>query len=121
MFFFFDQKTAYEVRVSGCSSDVCSSGLVAGYAEVMELVFSSWQDIAPTENHLRQLHRDLLAHSDKDSWHRGDYKTTTNSVATFDEAGKPLGVVFETATPFDTPRLMTELVAWFNEIGRAHV
>src|SRR3546814_12036519 len=89
----------------------------------MELVFSSWQDIAPTENHLRQLHRDLLAHSDKDSWHRGDYKTTTNSVAAFDEAGKPLGVVFETATPFDTPRLMTELVAWFNEergTGRLH-
>src|SRR3546814_14161871 len=81
----------------------------------MELVFSSWQDIAPTENHLRQLHRDLLAHSDQDSWHRGDYKTTTNSVAAFDEAGKPLGVVFEPATPFDTPRLMTELVAWFNE------
>lgn len=96
---------------------------VAGYAEVMELVFSSWQDIALTENHIRQLHRDLLTHSDKDAWHRGDYKTTTNSVAAFDENGKPLGVVFETATPFDTPRLMTELVAWFNEereTGRLH-
>lgn len=88
---------------------------VAGYAEVMELVFSSWQDIALTENHIRQLHRDLLVHSDKDAWHRGNYKTSTNSVAAFDENGSPLGVVFETATPFDTPRLMTELVAWFNE------
>ncbi len=29
--------------------------------------------------------------------------------------GKPLGVVFETATPFNTPRLMAELVTWFNE------
>jgi Fic family protein len=36
-------------------------------------------------------------------------------VVAFDDAGKPLGVVFETATPFDTPRLMTELVAWFND------
>ncbi|MFP5461566.1 MAG: Fic family protein [Gammaproteobacteria bacterium] len=88
---------------------------VAGYAEVMELVFSSWQDIPLTENHLRQLHRDLLIHSDKDAWHRGNYKTSTNSVAAFDEDGRPLGVVFETATPFDTPRLMAELVAWFNE------
>lgn len=96
---------------------------MAGYAEVVELVFLSWQDIALTENHIRQLHRDLLTHSDKDVWHRGNYKTTTNSVAAFDENGKPLGVVFETATPFDTPRLMAELVAWFNEersAGRLH-
>jgi len=88
---------------------------VAGYAEVMELVFSSWQDITLTENHIKQLHRDLLIHSEKDAWHRGSYKTSTNSVVAFDEDGKPLGVVFETATPFDTPRLMTELVTRFNE------
>jgi Fic family protein len=87
---------------------------VAGYAEVMELVFSSWQDIAFNENHIKQLHRDLLTYSEKDAWHRGNYKTSTNSVVAFDEDGKQLGVVFETATPFDTPRLMTELVTWFN-------
>ena len=58
---------------------------VAGYAEVMELVFSSWQDIPLTENHIRQLHRDLLVHSEKDAWHRGDYKTSSNSVMAFDE------------------------------------
>jgi len=95
---------------------------VAGYAKVMELVFTSWQDIALTENHIKQLHRDLLIHSDKDAWHRGHYKTSTNSVVAFDEGGKQLGVVFETATPFDTPRLMTELVTWFNEErGLAHL
>src|SRR5690554_381302 len=69
---------------------------VAGYAEVMDLVFSSWRDIPLTENHIKQLHQDLLAHSDKDTRHRGHYKTSTNSVAAFDEDGKPLGVVFET-------------------------
>lgn len=88
---------------------------VAGYAEVMELVFSAWQDMALTENHIKQLHRDLLIHSEKDARHRGDYKTSLNSVVAFDEDGKQLGVVFETATAFDTPRLMTELVTWFNE------
>ena len=96
---------------------------VAGYAEVMELVFASWQDISLTENHIRQLHRDLLTYSDKDAWHRGNYKTTSNSVAAFDEHGKQLGIVFETATPFDTPHLMAELVTWFNEErshGRLH-
>lgn len=96
---------------------------VAGYAEVMELVFSSWQDIALTENHIKHLHRDLLVYSEKDAWHRGNYKTSTNSVVAFGTDGKQLGVVFETATPFDTPRLMTELVTWFNEersSGRLH-
>lgn len=88
---------------------------VAGYAEVMELVFSSWQDITLTENHVKQLHRDLLTYSEKDAWHRGNYKTSTNSVVAFDEDGKQLGVVFESATPFDTPRLMTELVTHFND------
>jgi Fic family protein len=88
---------------------------VAGYAELMELVFSSWQDIPYTENHLKQLHQVLLRHSEKDAWHRGNYKTHPNSVAAFDENGAQIGIVFETATPFDTPRLMTELVTWVRE------
>lgn len=88
---------------------------VAGYAKAMELVFNSWQDIPVTENHIRQLHRDLLVHSEKDERHRGSYKTNSNSVAAFDEAGQQIGIVFETATPFDTPRLMSELIAWLQE------
>ena len=88
---------------------------VAGYAEVMETVFAAWSEIPLTENHIQQLHRDLLRYSDKDEWHRGRYKTTTNSVAAFDERGQQVGIVFETTTPFETPRLMEELVTWFNE------
>ncbi len=96
---------------------------VAGYAEVMELVFQAWQDIPFSENYIRQLHRDLLAYSDKNTWHRGNYKTASNSVAAFDADGKQIGIVFETATPFDTPRLMSEIIAWLNEareIKRLH-
>jgi Fic family protein len=92
---------------------------VAGYAKVMEMVFTSWPDIALTENHIRQLHRDLLIHSEKDARHRGHYKTAPNSVVAIDENGRQVGIVFETATPFDTPRLMTELVTWFNEARAA--
>ena len=88
---------------------------VAGYAELMEQVFSSWQHITFTENHIKQLHRDLLAYSEKDAWHRGHYKTTPNNVAPFDENGAQIRVVFQTATPFDTPRLMGELVSWLRE------
>jgi Fic family protein len=88
---------------------------VAGYAAVMETIFSSWKDIPLTEDHIRQLHRDLLQYSTKDERHRGAYKTHTNHVEAFDANGKSIGVVFQTATPFDTPRLMTELVEWTQE------
>lgn len=87
---------------------------VAGYAETMEQFFQAWQHITLTENHIRQLHRDLLRHSDKDERHRGQYKHAPNSVAAFDAHGRQIGIVFETASPFDTPRLMQELVAWTN-------
>ena len=96
---------------------------VAGYAELMDLVFSSWRDIPFTENHIKQLHQILLGHSEKDAWHRGSYKTNSNSVAAFDETGAQIGIVFQTATPFETPRLMTELVAWVSrerEAARLH-
>jgi Fic family protein len=88
---------------------------VAGYAELMDLVFSAWQDIPFSENHIKQLHQTLLGYSQKDERHRGQYKTNSNSVAAFDENGVQIGIVFETATPFDTPRLMEELVDWVNE------
>lgn len=86
---------------------------VAGYADVMELVFSAWEHIPFSENHIKQLHRDLLVYADKDVRHRGHYKTHSNHVAAFDEAGNQVAVIFETASPFETPRLMTELVQWY--------
>lgn len=86
---------------------------VAGYAQLMDLVFESWPYIPLTENHIQQLHRDLLKHVGKDDAHRGRYKTHTNTVVARDADGKLIGVVFETATPSDTPRLMTELLAWY--------
>ena len=88
---------------------------VAGYAELMELVFESSADIQLTENTIRQLHGILLKYSHKDERHRSNYKTLSNHVEAFDEQGRSVGVIFETATPFDTPRLMEALVAWTNE------
>ena len=88
---------------------------VAGYAELMDLMFRAWEDIPFNENHVKQLHQILLQYSQKDERHRGNYKTNSNSVAAFDENGAQIGIVFETATPFDTPRLMSELLAWVND------
>lgn len=88
---------------------------VAGYAELMDLMFRAWEDIPFNENHVKQFHQILLQYSQKDERHRGSYKTSSNSVAAFDENGVQIGIVFETATPFDTPRLMAELVQWVGD------
>jgi Fic family protein len=87
---------------------------VAGYADAMHLVFESFEQIPLTENHIKQLHRILLQYSSKDERHRGEYKKLSNHVEAFDQNGKSLGVVFETATPFDTPMRMQALIAWTN-------
>jgi Fic family protein len=88
---------------------------VAGYAEAMELIFESWQEISFTENHLKQLHSVLLKFSSKDVSHRGEYKKLSNNVVAFDASGAEIGVVFETASPFETPLAMEKLVNWIGE------
>lgn len=88
---------------------------VAGYAAVMDIVFNAFDTIPLTENYLMQLHSTLLQYSIKDERHRGHCKKLSNSVEAFDLAGKSIGVIFETSTPFDTPREMEALYAFANK------
>lgn len=87
---------------------------VRSYAELLQTIFDHYPDIPLTENHIKQLHKILLGHVEKDERHRGEYKKLDNHV----EARHPDGrveIVFRTATPFDTPRLMADLVSATNE------
>ncbi len=88
---------------------------VAGYADLMEMIFDSHPEIPLNENTIKQLHGVLLKHSQKDERHRGHYKKLPNHVEAFDADGRSVGVIFETSTPFDTPRLMEALVSWTNQ------
>lgn len=85
---------------------------VAGYAYVCDEIFSNYEAIPFTENVIKQLHSWLLKYSKKDDRHRGEYKKFPNHVEAFDSNGKRIGIVFETSTPFKTPREMEELVLW---------
>ncbi len=87
---------------------------VAGYAELMETIFVSFKNIPFTENHIKQLHSELLKYSTKDDRHRGEYKKFANSVEALGPDGKSKGVIFHTAKPFETPGLMKELIEWTN-------
>lgn len=88
---------------------------VAGYAEAMDIIFQAYDDMRITENHIRQLHQILLKHSNKDERHRGSYKTLDNHVVARGADGVEIGIVFETSTPFNTPREMEDLVHWVNK------
>ncbi|MBU6453013.1 MAG: Fic family protein [Cyanobacteria bacterium REEB67] len=87
---------------------------VAGYSDLMEKIFAHWSQIPLTENYLKELHRDLLKYSSRDERHRGLYKTINNNVEARDAAGNRIGIVFETATPFETPFKMTALIDWLD-------
>ncbi len=93
---------------------------VAGYGECMDLVFNSYADIPVDENHIKQLHQVLLKYSSKDIRHRGEYKKLPNHVEAFDQDGKTVGVVFETASPLDTPQKMAEITEWLEVEWRQH-
>ncbi len=81
----------------------------------MDLVFDSWRELTLREGHLKQLHRELLVHSSKDERHRGEWKALPNHLEAFDPEGRSLGIVFETTSPFDTPREMEALLSATNE------
>lgn len=85
---------------------------VAGYAEVMNLIFLNHEDIPVSERFIQEMHQRLLKYSNKDSWHRGKYKTNPNNVVAMDEKRNHIGVIFETVSPFETPMKMRELVEW---------
>ena len=85
---------------------------VAGYANLMDTIFDNYPVIPLSENYIKQLHQIMLKVVSKDARHRGDYKKMPNSIAAYDAKGKEIGIIFETATPFNTPRLMEELVEW---------
>ncbi|MBN8682522.1 MAG: Fic family protein [Chitinophagales bacterium] len=96
---------------------------VAGYAELMNTIFTHFNDIPLSESFIQQLHQTLMQYSDKDHWHKGRYKQLPNHVVASDANGQELGVIFETTSPFDTSLEMEQLVTWAQAAfadGRLH-
>lgn len=93
---------------------------VAGYFEALDIITESYADIEITESSLKNLHNILMRYSEKDAWHKGDYKQHSNMV----EATNPDGskyVVFQTTAPgFPTGDAMRKLIGWYNSDSEAH-
>lgn len=88
---------------------------VAGYLEMLQLIFQNYNDIPLKESTILQLHNDMLKYSDKDQRHKGQYKFGANRVEARDEKGKVVGIIFDPTPPHLTKKEMQELLDWFNE------
>lgn len=83
-----------------------------GYYELLENVFNSWKNLKFNESLIKHFHLELLKHVEKDEKHRGEYKKGENKVQMIDEAGKSIGILFDTSPAYLTPSQMQELVEW---------
>ena len=83
---------------------------VKGYYELLQDVFDSWKSIKFSESTIKHFHKELLKYVKKDKLHRGEYKKTENKVEMIDIEGKSVGVLFDTAPAYLTPKQMHELV-----------
>jgi len=93
---------------------------VVGYFNTLDLISGEHPRIDISENQLKNLHNILLKYSEKDDWHRGDYKKHSNAV----EAVLPNGikqVIFQTTEPgFATQDAMRSLVDWYHLDNSTH-
>ncbi len=87
---------------------------VIGYYDTLEIIYENYDNIRLSENYIKQLHRYLLKYSDKDTRHRGEYKSLSNKVV----ANYPGGiqkVIFNTTDVHLVQNEMNNLIIWTNE------
>lgn len=85
---------------------------VQGYYEILTNVFDSYTSISFSESTIKFFHRELLKYTEKDSGHRGSYKSAENKVAMIGSTGEVTQVLFDTTEAWLTPKEMQELVEW---------
>jgi len=83
-----------------------------GYFDLLTNIFESYKSIPFAESTIKFFHRELLKYSEKDELHRGEYKKDENKVAMVSPTGEPIEILFDTTTPWLTPKEMQELVEW---------
>ncbi len=86
---------------------------VIGYYETLDIIYENFKNIELSENYIKQLHQNLLKHSNKDERHRGSYKNLSNKVV----AKYPDGtqkVIFNTTDAHLVEKEINDLLNWTN-------
>lgn len=93
---------------------------VVGYFEVLDLIDENYEHLPVSENGLKNLHNQLLKYSEKDQWHKGDYKQHTNAVEAHLGDGTNQ-IIFQTTPPgFPTEDAMRAMIFWYDADIETH-
>lgn len=93
---------------------------VAGYYETLNLIGESYRDISISESSIKHLHNSLMRFSQKDGYHKGDYKINSNRVERTEADGTKTSI-FETTPPgWATQDAMAALIDWYNTDTTTH-
>lgn len=86
---------------------------VVGYLNILQTVFSTPESFSLKESSILAIHQEMLAYSDKDQRHKGQYKFGPNRVEAKDHEGNVIGVMFDPTPPYLVAKEMQELTAWY--------
>lgn len=93
---------------------------VAGYFETLNLIGESYRDINFSESSIKHLHNSLMRFSDKDAYHKGNYKTNSNRVERTEADGSKTPIFETTAPGWATEDAMAALVEWYQNDASTH-
>ncbi|MFH0923610.1 MAG: Fic family protein [Candidatus Falkowbacteria bacterium] len=87
---------------------------VAGYADLLGRIFDNYKSLKISESGILELHKIMLAFSQKDKKHLGKYKTKDNTVAIV-EKGEIKKILFQPTAPWLVKKEMDDLFEWRKE------
>lgn len=93
---------------------------VAGYREALDIITEDYDGLKISENDIKGLHNILMKYSEKDMWHKGDYKQLSNAVEATMANGDHKIIFKTTEAGYATQDAMRNLVEWYNSEADAH-
>ena len=87
---------------------------VIGYFDALDTITENYPSIGISESQIKNLHKILMQHGERDAWHRGNYKQVSNAVeANLIDGTKQ--IVFRTTEPgLATQDAMIQLLDWYH-------
>ena len=75
---------------------------VVGYFQALDTISESFAHIRISEGDVKNLHKILMKHNEKDEWHRGEYKQHPNSIDANYPDGSTVAILNTTKPGQDT-------------------
>ncbi|MDX5462410.1 MAG: Fic family protein [Wolbachia endosymbiont of Tetragnatha montana] len=66
------------------------------------------------ESSILHINNQMLLYSEKDLYHRGKYKASSNRVEAKDQNGKVVGIIFDPTSPYLVRKEVQELIDWYH-------